>query len=310
VTLDPQAQGYLERLAELEAPGAGEVPLPEARRLADEGAPGLFGPFEAVPFEDRTLPGPAGSIPVRVYRPVAGLAPALVYFHGGGWVQGSITTADGVCSTLARLTECVVVSVDYRLAPENPFPAAVDDAWAATAWVVEHGAELGVGGGRVAVGGDSSGGNLAAVVALRARDRGVPLALQALVYPICDADFSTGSYRSFGEGFGLTREAMEWFFDQYVSEDDRMDPDVSPLRSQDLAGSAPAFVLTAEYDVLRDEAEAYARRLEAAGVPVETTRYHGQIHGFFRMPAVMDRAREALDEVAQALRRAMGDGWR
>ncbi len=273
--------------------------------MGDATAADLFGPFEAVPFEDRTVPGPGGAIPVRVYRPDASAAaPVLVYFHGGGWVVGSIATAHGTCSTLARLAGCVVVSVDYRLAPEHRFPAAVEDAWAATAWVAAHPAEVGGRAGALALGGDSAGGTLAAVCARRARDAKIPVALQLLVYPVCDADLQTPSYVELAEGYGLTAQAMAWFWDQYVPDGDRFHPDASPLRAADLEGVAPALVLTAEYDVLRDEGEAYAARLREAGVPVTLTRYDGLVHGFFRMPAVISRANDALAEAAGALRTA------
>jgi len=305
MTLDPQAKAFLAKLDELGAPRYGEQPTEVARRAMDDGAAGLFGPLEPVPFEDRTVPGPAGPIPVRVYRPENASGAALVYFHGGGWVLGSVVSAHGVCATLARGSRCTVVSVDYRLAPEHPFPAAVDDAWAATTWVLEHGAELGA-PGPVAVGGDSAGGNLAAVVALRARDRQLPLAFQLLVYPVTDADLDTASYRENAEGYWLTRAGMEWFWDQYIPEGDRFHPDASPLRAEDVSGTAPALVITAEYDPLRDEGEAYARRLEEAGVPVTVSRYDGLIHAFFRTPAVIARARDALREASTALAAAAG----
>jgi len=305
VPLDPQARAFLDRLAELGAPAFGEQPVEEARRAMEEGAADLFGPFEPVPFEDRELPGPAGPIQVRVYSPGGGGSPVLVYFHGGGWVLGSVETAHGVCSTLARSSGCAVVSVDYRLAPEHAFPAAVEDAWAATVWVAEHAEEVGGRPGALAVGGDSAGGNLAAICSLRARDRSLPLALQLLVYPVLDADLETGSYRAFAEGYWLTREGMRWFWEQYLPAGDWFRPEASPLRAPDLRGVAPALVITAEYDVLRDEGEAYARRLEEAGVPVTLSRYDGMIHGFFRLPGVIGRARDALDEAAAALRAAL-----
>jgi acetyl esterase len=305
VTLDPQVRAFLDRLEALGAPALDEVPVEESRRMGDATAADLFGPFEAVPFHDRVVPGPAGPIPVRVYTP-DGLAdaPLLVYFHGGGWVVGSVETAHGVCSTLARLGGCVVVSVDYRLAPEHRFPAALEDAWAVTAWAAEHADEIGGRPGALAVGGDSAGGTLAAVCALRARDAGIPLGLQLLVYPVCDADLGTPSYVELAEGYGLTGKAMAWFWDQYLPEGDRFDPDASPLRAADVRGVAPALVITAGYDVLRDEGEAYAAKLRDAGVPVTLTRYEGLIHGFFRMPSVIEKANDALAEAAGALRSA------
>jgi acetyl esterase len=303
--LDPQARTYLDELAALGAPPPWEQELAEVRQANETAAPGLFGPVPPVPFEDRAVPGPAGRIGVRVYSGGGADAPALVYFHGGGWVIGSLDTHHGVCATLAQEAGCTVVSVDYRLAPEHPFPAALDDAWAATVWASEHPAELGTRSGPVAVGGDSSGGNLAAVVAVWARDGGLPLARQLLVYPVCDADFETPSYREFAEGVGLTRAGMRWFWDQYLPEEEkRLVVEASPLRAGDLRGVAPASVVTAEYDVLRDEGEAYAQKLEEAGVPVTLSRYDGLIHGFLRMPAVLDRARESLSEAAAALRAA------
>ena len=232
-----------------------------------------------------------------------------MYFHGGGWVIGSIDTHDGTCRALCARTPCVVVSVDYRLAPDDRFPAAVDDAWAATAWVYERANLLMIDQAKVAVGGDSAGGNLAAVVALRARDHGLPLVHQLLIYPVCDHDLETASYEESAAGYGLTRAAMGWFWDHYLGPDgERVHPEASPLRAGDLAGVAPAFVLTVEHDPLRDEGEAYARRLEQAGVPVALSRYPGVVHGFIRMPGTMARGHEALDECAGALRAAFSRG--
>ena len=209
MTLDPQARAFLDQLEELGVPGIGELPPDEARAAGDAASATVFGPVVEVPCEDLTIPGPAGAIPVRVYRPGDGPAPVFLYFHGGGWVLGSLTTHHGVCATLARLSGCVVCSVDYRLAPEHRYPAALDDAWAATTWAAEHAEEIGGLTGALAVGGDSAGGNLAAICALRARDVELPLALQVLVYPVTDADLDTSTYREFADGYFLTRLGME-----------------------------------------------------------------------------------------------------
>ena len=303
MTLDPQAAAFIARLDELGAPRYGEQPTPVARRAMEDGAAALFGPFTPIACEDRMVPGPAGAVPVRIYRPAEATGALLAWFHGGGWVLGSIETVHGPCSTLAHRSGATVVSVDYRLAPEHVFPAAVEDAWAVTEWLLDHGPALGA-TGPIAVGGDSAGANLAAVVARRARDRGRALAFQLLVYPVTDADLDNGSYRDNASGYWLTRDGMAWFWDQYVPEGDRFHPDASPLRATDLAGVAPALVITAEYDPLRDEGEAYADRLRDAGVPVRLHRYEGLMHGFFRLPAVIDRSREALLEAADAVREA------
>jgi acetyl esterase/lipase len=310
--LDADTQAYLEATAGF--PPAHTLSVEDARAGMEATAADGFGPVaEVASTEDRAIPGPHGPIRVRIYRPsvpdpaAAETLPALVYFHGGGWVIGSLDTHDGVCRALCARTPCLVVAVDYRLAPEYPFPAAVDDAWASTVWVWERARELMVEPGAVAVGGDSAGGNLAAVVALRARDLELSLRLQLLVYPVCDFNTGTPSYVENGTGFGLTRETMEWFGRHYLGPDgDAASPQASPLRAERLSGVAPALVQTAEFDPLRDEGEAYARRLAEEGVPVTLTRYDGTIHGFLRLPARIRLAEEALDEAAAALRAAFG----
>jgi acetyl esterase len=303
--LDPDAKRYLERLAALGAPPVTELTPAEVRLALEATAADLFGPTDQLgAVVDQALPGP---VRIRVYQP-SGAArdlPVLVYFHGGGWVAGSLDTHDGVCRALCARTPCVVVSVDYRLAPEHRFPAAVEDAWAATAWVAEHAASIGGDAGRIAVGGDSAGGTLATVVARRARDRGLPLRLQLLVYPATDHRFDSESYREHGVGYGLTRDAMRWYWEHYLGPDgDGSSPEASPLRADDLAGLAPAFVLTVEFDPLRDEGEAYAERLRAAGVATECRRVAGLIHGALRMPGTIPRAGELLDASVGALRAA------
>lgn len=258
--------------------------------------------------DDRTIPGPGGELPVRVYRPSADTSlPVLVWFHGGGWTIGSLDTHDNTCRSLANAAGCVVVSVGYRLAPEHKFPAAVDDAVAATQWVAEHASELGGDAGRVAVAGDSAGGNLAAVVSLLARDAGGPaLAYQLLVYPVTDYEFENPSMRENATGYFLELESMRWFYNQYLNdESDGDDWRFSPIRAAELAGLPPAFVLTAELDPLRDQGEAYARKLEAAGVPVELRRYDGVFHGFFGMRDFMEPAEAAFGDVTKALREAL-----
>jgi acetyl esterase len=295
VPLDPQAAAYLDRLRELEASPYWEIGPVAARRRMDDDAPVLFGEADAIAS---IVDADADGVPVRIYRADDRELPGLVWFHGGGWTIGSLDSHDRLCRTLAARCGCALVSVDYRLAPEHPYPAAVEDAWTATLWASRRFAGL-------AIGGDSAGGHLAAVVAVRARDRGLVLALQALVYPATDGGLDTPSFREHADVPNLTREVMHWFWDQFCPVERRAEPEASVLRALDLRGVAPAFVLTAEYDVLRDEGEAYARRLLDAGVPAMLTRYEGQIHGFLRMPAVIERAREAIDQVAESVRTAL-----
>jgi acetyl esterase len=219
-----------------------------------------------------------------------------VWYHGGGFVIGDLESADRTCRKLAIGTGALVVSVDYRLAPEHPFPAGPDDCFAALRWIVDNAASLGGDSSRLAVGGDSAGGNLAAVVALQARDQGVALRHQLLVYPVTDCTMSSTSYDENAEGYLLTRDSMDWFVVHYLSAGaDAKDPRVSPLYADDLRGVAPALVITAEFDPLRDEGEAYAERLRDAGVEVETRRFDGQVHGFFGLGTITPVANEAVD---------------
>jgi acetyl esterase len=232
---------------------------------------------------------------VREYVPEGDVVGACVYLHGGGWATGSLETVDRPVRRLARAAGARVLSVDYRLAPEHPFPAGLEDAEAALRWAAQDGEPL-------AVAGDSSGGNLATVAARRTR---LPLRLQALLYPVTDAALATASYSTFAEGFRLSREDMAWFFGLYGGDPGH--PDVSPLRAalDDLRGLPPAYVLTASHDVLRDEAEAYAERLREAGVPVEVVRWPGMVHGFLRWPGAVGAAREALDDLGARVRAAL-----
>jgi acetyl esterase len=248
----------------------------------------------------------AGGVPVRVYRPSPddGL-PVVVYLHGGGWTIGSIDIYDPVTRMLANAADAIVVSVDYRLAPEHPYPQPLDDCWTALEWVTKNAAQFEGDASRIAIAGDSAGGNLAAVCALMARDEELPLALQALVYPVTDLSNSSVSHTENANGYLLEEQQMDWFVDCYTRGGaDIADWHVSPLRAPGVAGVAPAVVITAEYDVLRDEGEAYARRLADAGVAVEHTRYDGMIHAFFALPAVLDDGRVAIEQVAAALQKA------
>jgi acetyl esterase len=255
---------------------------------------------------DREVPGPDGQLPVRLYRPQDGgqAMPTLVYFFGGGWTLGSIDTSDGICRSLANLVPCQVITVGYRLAPEHPFPAAVQDCYAATRWIAAHHKEFGIDPERLAVAGDSAGGNLATVTTLLARERGEPgLAAQALIYPNTKYQADTESMRDNDDPALFNRRSVAWYWRHYLtSADDGANPLVSPLLAEDLTGLPPALVITAEYDPLRDEGEQYAARLRAAGVPVQATRYGGMVHGFFAMSGILDGGRRALDEVASYLR--------
>jgi acetyl esterase len=306
--IDPQARALLDERAGWGFAPAHQTTPEQARKnmLARlELAPVTPEPIARV--ENRTIPTPDGPLPVRVYAPQSTRAlPVLVYFHGGGWVQGNLDTHDDVCRALANRAECLVISVDYRLAPEHRFPAAVDDCYAATCWAAENADSIGGDPSRIAVGGDSAGGNLAAAVALMARDEGGPeLVYQLLIYPVTEANFETASYRENAEGYGLMRETMIWFWDQYLgSEEDARNPYAAPGQAKDLTGLPPALVITAGYDVLRDEAELYAKRLKEAGGQVELAQYPGLIHGFFGMAPWIDEARRGLEAAAGALKAA------
>jgi acetyl esterase len=251
--------------------------------------------------DDRTIPGPAGPIRIRIYRPPGvDNAPVVVFFHGGGWVIGDIDTHDGTSRILSRRTGAVVVSVDYRLAPENRFPAALDDCQAAVTWVAAHAGEFGGDPGRLGVAGDSAGGNLAASVALRARDAGGPaIAAQALVYPATDFSTDRPSMEENGEGYLLTADSVRWFGAQYLGDHDRADPGASPLLN-DLAGLPPAVVATAQFDPLHDEGRAYAAALEKAEVSVQLFDFPGLVHGFLGLGALSPGSAAATDEVWNA----------
>jgi acetyl esterase/lipase len=256
--------------------------------------------------ENRTIPGSASEIPVRIYKPAgAGPHPILVFFHGGGFVIGDLDSHDAACRALTNQAGCLTVAIDYRLAPEHKFPAAVDDCYAAAKWVSEHARELGGDPARLAVGGDSAGGNLSAVVAILARDRGGPkIAFQLLVYPATDMACNTYSHKTFTDYF-LTDRSIRYFLGHYLrGEGDRKDPAASPALASNHKNLPPALVITAEFDPLRDEGEAYGELLRKAGVPVTVTRYDGMIHGFFTMGQVLAQGREAISQAAGALRTA------
>jgi acetyl esterase len=302
----------LRRLANLvrdeSASAYGKLSPQQGRARIRAGAAAVAGPKHSEPTAfDMAIPGSEGMIPARFYEPhEIGLEnrPLIVYFHGGGWTIGDLDTCDSVCRFLALNTPATVLSVGYRLAPEHPFPAAVEDAWAAYRWAALDNARLGVDPARIAVAGDSAGGNLAAAVSLRARDEEGPSpAMQALIYPVTDVVGGQLSRDTFAKGFLLARADMDWFERHYLPPDvDRADSRVSVLRATDLSGLPPAYVATAGFDPLRDEGEAYAARMQEAAVEVTLRRHPGLVHGFANMTAISRTAREAMLELAGALR--------
>ncbi|WP_296740556.1 alpha/beta hydrolase [Mesorhizobium sp.] len=299
-SLDPQAQRVLE-LGRQESEPPFEAGTPQqARRAYESGFPGLQGDKEPVAeVAERSIAGPSGPLRLRIYRgqgaPLAD-APALLYLHGGGWVIGNLDSHDEICRWFANIAACVVVSPDYRLAPEHKFPAAVEDCRSVLSFMREAAGDLGVDGARIAVAGDSAGGNLATVLGLLSRDDGPRLTAQLLLYPNTDASQTADSYRRFGEGFGLTASTMAWFRDHYIRDTADIDDwRVSPLRAKNLAGAPPAFVAIAGHDILADEGEAYAKRLEEAAVPVVLRHWPGQIHGFVSMGRHGQASRQAVE---------------
>ncbi|QJY46786.1 alpha/beta hydrolase [Pseudonocardia broussonetiae] len=307
MTLDAQARGLLDAMAAQGAKDFAEMTVPEAREMGMAFID-LQGEPEVAEVTDTVVPGPAGEIPVRVYRTAGdGPKPVILYFHGGGWVIGSIEVADKPCRLLATIVDAVVVSVGYRKAPEDVYPAAPDDCYAATAWVAEHASELGVDATRLVVAGDSAGGNLAAAVTLMARDRGGPaIAHQLLIYPAVDAGGEYVSRVENGEGYLLTKSAMDWFYSHYLSSPTLVeDPYVSPLRAASHADLPPATVITAGFDPLRDEGDAYAAALSGAGVPVTHLQNPSMIHGFWWLAGAIGHTRGSYEEAGAAVRAAL-----
>jgi acetyl esterase len=310
MALDPQVKALLEAMAENPAPRMIDLPVAEGRELYRGMAATLD--LQGVPIgkvEDRAIPGPGGDIPLRIYTPVAAgsdALPVLVYFHGGGWVIGDLETHDALCRTLANESGCKVVAVDYRLAPEHVFPAAVDDCYAALKWIEANGGGIGIDVTRIAVAGDSAGGNLAAVVSQIAKaEKGPDITFQLLIYPVTDTNVDTASYKANAEGYFLERDGMIWFFDHYLKDADRDDPRIAPLKAASLAGLPRAYVVTAGFDPLRDEGRAYAEALKAAGVKTEHVNYDGMIHGFFNLQGAIDVSRDAVKSAAKALKSAL-----
>ncbi len=310
--LDPDCQRVLDLIREAGRPPYETLTPPEAREFYRAGRR-ILQPEPPAVAEVRNLKAPSlsGDIPLRLYRGLEtqrGVAlPALIYFHGGGWVIGDLDTHDGVCRLIANAASCAVISVDYRLAPEHKFPAGVDDAMVATEWIAAHAAGLGIDASRLAVGGDSAGGNLAAVVALAARDRGGPrLRFQMLLYPATDFVTSDDPGRERFEGFPLNLVTMNWFRDHYLrGSADYGDWRASPLRAQNLNGLPPAYVLTVGFDPLHAEGEAYANRLRDAGVPVQHRHVAEQMHGFLTMGRIIAAAKLATEQAANAMKAAL-----
>jgi acetyl esterase len=312
MSLDAIVKGLLDEMAASPMPKLWEVPAPQGREMYRMIATTLEPQGISIgKTENLSIPGPAAPIQIRIYTPVAGggtALPALVYFHGGGFVIGDLETHDPLCRTLANETGAKVVAVDYRLAPEHKFPAAADDSYAAVKWVETNAASLGVDPNRIAVGGDSAGGNLAAVVCQTAKQKGGPhIVFQLLIYPVTQLRANTESMKSFAEGYFLEKKTMDWFFDQYTTPGtDPNDPRISPLAATDLSGLPRAYVVTAGFDPLRDEGKAYADKLNRAGVAAVYVDYPSMIHGFFGMSGVLPQARQAITDASAALRKAFG----
>lgn len=314
MTLDPQAARVLESMEKADLPPLESLLPPDARQQYEQGAAIVGGePPTVFDTRDAVANGPLGSIPLRVYKPrdPEGQAlPMLIYIHGGGWVIGSRDSHDVPCRHLALAGDCIVVSVDYRMAPEHPFPEPVQDCWAAVNWIVDNAEALGGRADRIAIGGDSAGGNLATVMCLLARDRGGPhFVHQLLIYPGTDMTRSFPSHAELAEGYRLTRPLIDWFMAHYFSGDnkDMRDPLCSPLFADDLSRLPPALIVSAGYDPLRDEDIAYHEKLLEHGVESRHSHYPGMIHGFINMPGFLDKAHECLNECGAELKSAFSE---
>ena len=304
--LDPLVKGFLDQMQAAPGPKMSEAG-PTVARDVFVALMQLVGPKD-VPVgktENLNVPGPGGPLALRVYTPVAAgqdPMPALIYYHGGGFVIGNIETHDGLCRVMANEGGFRVISVDYRLAPECKYPAAIDDAFAALTWVQDNAANIGVDANRIAVGGDSAGGALAAQVALLAKAKGLPLACQMLLFPVTQVGEETSSLREFAVGYFLEKETLDWFYTSYLPDDaDKSDPRISPLRAKDVSGLAPAFVMLGGYDPLHDEGLQYAEKLRAAGVKVTVADYPSMVHCFVYMQSFLPQAHEALSGAAKTV---------
>lgn len=305
--LDSQAKLSLEQRKAAGVPGQHEVSPQEARRM-QEAQPRIPGP-EIGSVQDKEVQGTHGNIPIRIYTPEGeGPFPITMWFHGGGWVIGNIETNDATCRALAESADSIIVSVDYKLSPEYKFPIPFDDCYEATSWVFKYAHTFNGDSGNLAVAGASAGGNLAAAVSLKARnEKGPSIKQQTLVYPVTDYDFSYDSYKECKEGYGLEYATMVYFWNSYLSaENDQYNPYAVPMRAEDLSNLPPAFILTVEFDPLRDEGEAYAKALRISNVPTKLTRYDGMIHAFFNAGVPFDRTWDAIAEVCDELKKAFG----
>ncbi|QDU80170.1 Carboxylesterase NlhH [Polystyrenella longa] len=302
--LDPQAEDFLQKYYKLNLPPLSEMTVQNLRSMVAP-ATGDLEPVSRI--ENLDIPGPHGEISIRIYYPqlseLESPRSAIVYFHGGGWVTGNLDAYDHLCCALCNRSESIVVSVHYRCAPEHPFPIPLDDSYAATKWVADHLTGWDIPVEKLVVMGDSAGGNLAAATCLKARDANEPrIGYQVLIYPITDYNLQTVSYRENAEGYMLTRDSMAWFWEQYVPEElDRHDPLVSPLRTDELKGLPPAYLLTCEFDPLRDEGIAYGRKLQEQAVPVQFVHCSGMIHGFFRRVDIFNLSLIKVQEIADAI---------
>lgn len=307
MSLDPVLGELIRQMNEAGGPALNEMSPVDAREM-------YRGMQEALPFHEvhQVTDEDADGVQVRIYRPSADRSlPCLVFFHGGGWVIGDLETHDSVCRQLANQVQCVVIAVDYRLAPEHPYPAALEDCYHTVQWAVDNAHRLDIDPTRVAVGGDSAGGNLAACVCLKSRQEGgPPISFQLLIYPVTDTAMDTSSYEENREGYLLTRDSMSWFMEQYLgtASDNRLDPLAAPLRAPDFSNLPGACIITAEFDPLRDEGEHLAARLDSSGVHASLRHFDGMIHGFFGMTHLVEGARDAMDFASRELRDAFNDG--
>lgn len=305
MSLAPEIKAFLEAGAAAGLPQVWEAPVDIIRKNT-QSRPALAGPIEPVhEVINRFIPGPTADLPIRIYRPTShNTAPAIVYFHGGGWVLNFLDIYDASLSRLANQTGATIISVNYQKAPEHPFPTPFDDCYATLEWVIAHASELRIDTARIGVAGDSAGANLASGVALKARDNHVALAFQLLIYPCNGRDFETDSYLNNATGYGLSTQAMRWFWEQYLqSSEDHLNPYAVPMQASTFEGVAPAIIITAQYDPLLSDGEQYAELLQRDGVSVFYKEYAGMIHGFFTNMAVTPKAREAIDLVAVEIKR-------